>query len=115
MLCHDGGPTDNLRWRGDALGDRVLTVTEHIRMSDADFSYHLDLLEQCAPTYVPIYATEWAKSYIHNIIFYSYDREVMKRLRVVLLAELDFTRGQLHPRAGRARRDGRPDRRPLHR
>ena len=89
---NDGSPADNLRWRGDALGDRVLTFTEHIRMSDADFSYHLDLLEQCAPAHVPIYATEWAKSYIHNIIFYSYDKEVMKRLRVVLLAELDFTR-----------------------
>ena len=89
---NDGPPTDNLRWRGDALGDRVLTFTEHIRMSDADFSYHLDLLEQCLPAHVPVYATEWAKSYIHNIIFYSYDKEVMKRLRVVLLAELDFTR-----------------------
>ena len=89
---NDGSPADNLRWRGDALGDRVLTFTEHIRMSDADFSYHLDLLEQCAPAHVPIYATEWAKSYIHNIIFYSYDKEVMKRLRVVLLAEMDFTR-----------------------
>ena len=89
---NDGPPTDNLRWRGDALGDRVLTFTEHIRMSDADFSYHLDLLEQSAPAHVPIYATEWAKSYIHNIIFYSYDKEVMKRLRVMLLAELDFTR-----------------------
>ena len=34
---NDGSPADNLRWRGDALGDRVLTFTEHIRMSGADF------------------------------------------------------------------------------
>ena len=90
---NDGSPLDNLRWHGDALGEEVVTFTDHIRVSDADFRYQIDLLERCgAPERVPIYATEWAKPYFHNITFYTYDKEVMKRLRVVLLAEFDFTR-----------------------
>jgi hypothetical protein len=88
---NDGSPTDNLRWRGDLLNDEVLTFTEHIRISDADYRYHLDLLEQLeGPCHVPIYGVEWAKPYIHNINFYTYDKQIMKRLRVILLAGLDY-------------------------
>ena len=87
----DGDPIDNMRLQRDVLGYRVLCIADHQRISDADYLQRLDLLErEGTPGYVPLYAIEWNKQPWQHINFYTYDREVMKELRIILLRDLDI-------------------------
>ena len=87
----DGNPLDNMRLQRDILGYSVLCIADHQRISDADYRCRLDLLEQeVVPGHVPVYAIEWNKLPWQHINFYTYDKEVMKRLRPVLLSDLDI-------------------------
>ena len=87
----DGDPVDNMRLQRDVLGYRVLCIADHQRISDADYLQRIDLLErEGTPGYVPIYAIEWNKQPWQHINFYTYDKEVMKELRIILLRDLDI-------------------------
>ena len=86
----DGNPLDNMRLQRDVLGYKVLCIADHQRISDADYRQRLDLLErEDTSGYVPLYAIEWNKQPWQHINFYTYDKEVMKELRQVLLRDLD--------------------------
>ena len=87
----DGNPLDNMRLQRDVLGYKVLCIADHQRISDLDYRCRLDLLErEGTPGYVPIYGIEWNKQPWQHINFYSYDKEVMKHLRQILLKNLDI-------------------------
>ena len=87
----DGDPIDNMRLQRDVLGYRVLCIADHQRLSDADYLQRLDLMErEDTPGYVPLYAIEWNKQPWQHINFYTYDKEVMKELRIILLRDLDI-------------------------
>ncbi len=87
----DGNPIDNMRLQRDVLGYRVLCIADHQRISDADYLQRLDLMErEDTPGYVPIYAIEWNKQPWQHINFYTYDKDVMKELRQILLRDLDI-------------------------
>ncbi len=86
----DGSAPDNIRLQRDFLGHEVLCIADHHRISDVDYRQRLDLLERETNTgRVPIYALEWSKLPWQHINFYSYDKEIMKNLRQILLSSID--------------------------
>ena len=88
----DGIPDDNFRWQKDILGHEVLCITDHMRLSDADYRQRLDALErEHTAERVPLYSLEWARPPWHHSNFFTYDKQVMKRLRQIVLASLDYS------------------------
>ena len=88
----DGIPDDNFRWQKDILGHEVLCITDHMRLSDADYRQRLDALErEHTGERVPLYSLEWARPPWHHSNFFTYDKQVMKRLRQIVLASLDYS------------------------
>ena len=87
----DGNPVDNVRLQRDVLQYRLICIADHQRICDADYRQRLDLLErENTPGYVPVYAVEWNRQPWQHINFYTYDKEVMKHLRQILLRDLDI-------------------------
>ena len=102
MSGNDGLPEDVLRFQRDALGLRVLCLTEHVEyLSAPEFAHVLDSVErEAGDTRVPIYGVEWSRFPAHHTNFYAADREVFDRLRALLLACED-----LRPLCVRIRRE----------
>ena len=87
----DGTADDNICWQRDALNHEIICLTDHLRLSDADYRQRLDVLEREHTTdRVPIYSIEWAKPPWHHTNFFTYDKQVMKQLRQILLAYPDL-------------------------
>jgi hypothetical protein len=87
----DGNPCDNVRLQRDVLQYRVICIADHQRICDSDYLQRLDLLErEDTPGYVPLYAIEWNRQLWQHINFYTYDKEIMKHLRQILLRDLDI-------------------------
>jgi hypothetical protein len=89
MACNDGSPEDVLRFQRDVLGCRVLTLTDHVEyMSGVEFRYVMDQLEaEASEDVVVLYGVEWAKHPAHDTNFLTCERDVLDRLRAILLAE----------------------------
>ncbi len=86
----DGSAPDNIRLQRDFLDYEILCIADHHRISDVDYRQRLDLIEREANTgHIPIYALEWSKLPWQHINFYSYDKEIMKHLRQILLSSID--------------------------
>ena len=52
----DGSPPDNVRLQRDLMGNEIISIADHHRISDADYRHRLDLLErENTPGHVAIY------------------------------------------------------------
>jgi hypothetical protein len=87
MSAVDGSPEEVLRFQRDVLGCRVLCLAEHtVMMSEAENPYHFDMLEAMAgDDCVPLYSCEPGVSPGQHTNFYTIDREIMQRLRAILM------------------------------
>ncbi len=87
MSPTDGSPEEVLRFQRDVLGCKVLSLTEHVHMmNENESTYHFDMLEaECGDECVPLYGTEPGAAPGHHTNFYTIDREVMERLRGILM------------------------------
>ncbi len=87
MSPSDGSPEEVLRFQRDVLGCKVLALTEHIHMmNENESTYHFDMLEaECGDECVPIYGTEPGAAPGHHTNFYTIDRDIMERLRCILM------------------------------
>ncbi|MFW6286779.1 MAG: hypothetical protein ACOC29_02440 [Candidatus Sumerlaeota bacterium] len=87
MSAADGSPEEVLRFQRDVLGCKVLALTEHtVMMNENENSYHFDMLEaEAGSQCVPLYGCEPGATPGHHTNFYTIDREIMERLRAILM------------------------------
>ncbi|MFP4579999.1 MAG: hypothetical protein ACLFQ6_04655 [Candidatus Sumerlaeia bacterium] len=87
MSANDGSPEEVIRFQRDVLGCKVLALTEHLpMMSESECTWHWDMLEaEAGKECVPIYGCEPGIVPGHHTNFYSIDREVMERLRAIVM------------------------------
>lgn len=91
MCSIDGSPDDVLHFTRDVLGCRVLTLMDHPQhMGAQEFTWHLDRLEAGATgNNIILYGCEPGLSSGHDTNFYTLDREIFERLRLIFLTTFD--------------------------
>ncbi len=93
MSANDGMPEDVLRYQRDALGNKVLTMTEHVEYLGIQETVQVfNLLDEAAGAdCLKLYGCEWGMLPAHHTNFYTLKRDIFMELRTILLTNYDLS------------------------